>query len=381
MAVNRTKPSVPRLVPGRAANSEAAAPTRTSGVEGGQSRSLPALRAEWSGLRFAYTLIRLDDFVVVDVSEGARELIGLPMEQIVGQPALDLMDPKDRAGIRAAIEALRSGGIDFFMAHRRGFGARNPSTGYAVWVYAVDLDGIRYALSRWMDVDSLARVEPEAADAMARCAAIALIDGRGIVKAAVEHVDLGVAVQELVGKPILPAAELQRILDQPDIGAIRARGLSVAGPVSVPLRAGGTLILKGVATALVGSDQWLVALLDLDSPPSVREAELEGHLWRIAAEIEASGLLLRSGSMDGVALARIADVSSLSSRQWEVLRRLAAGQRVPTIARELYVAQSTVRNHLSAIFDRFGVHSQADLLARLRDSNASPIGTDALPMA
>jgi len=29
------------------------------------------------------------------------------------------------------------------------------------------------------------------------------------------------------------------------------------------------------------------------------------------------------------------------------------------------VSQSTVRNHLAAIFERFGVHSQPELLARL----------------
>jgi DNA-binding NarL/FixJ family response regulator len=52
-----------------------------------------------------------------------------------------------------------------------------------------------------------------------------------------------------------------------------------------------------------------------------------------------------------------------------VLRRVTAGQRVPTIARELYVSQSTVRNHLAAIFQRFGVHSQADLLARLAEAD------------
>jgi DNA-binding CsgD family transcriptional regulator len=39
---------------------------------------------------------------------------------------------------------------------------------------------------------------------------------------------------------------------------------------------------------------------------------------------------------------------------------------VPAVARDLYVSQSTVRNHLSAIFHLFGVHSQAELLALLR---------------
>ena len=48
-----------------------------------------------------------------------------------------------------------------------------------------------------------------------------------------------------------------------------------------------------------------------------------------------------------------------------ILRRLLRGERVPTIARDLFLSQSTVRNHLSAIYRRLGVHSQAGLLARL----------------
>ena len=49
----------------------------------------------------------------------------------------------------------------------------------------------------------------------------------------------------------------------------------------------------------------------------------------------------------------------------EVLRRLTRGERVAGIARDLFVSQSTVRNHLSAIYRRLGVHSQSELLARL----------------
>ena len=33
------------------------------------------------------------------------------------------------------------------------------------------------------------------------------------------------------------------------------------------------------------------------------------------------------------------------------------------IARELFVSESTVRNHLSVIYDRMGVGSQAELIA------------------
>lgn len=56
----------------------------------------------------------------------------------------------------------------------------------------------------------------------------------------------------------------------------------------------------------------------------------------------------------------------LSSRELEVLRRLGSGMVSKEIARDLGVAESTVRNHLHHIYGRLGVadRTQAVLLAR-----------------
>jgi diguanylate cyclase (GGDEF)-like protein len=67
----------------------------------------------------------------------------------------------------------------------------------------------------------------------------------------------------------------------------------------------------------------------------------------------------------------LADTEQFSSRQIEVLRRLLNGERVPAIARALFLSQSTVRNHLSAIYQRVGVHSQEELLSLFRARVAS----------
>ena len=63
----------------------------------------------------------------------------------------------------------------------------------------------------------------------------------------------------------------------------------------------------------------------------------------------------------------------LSRRQSEILRRLLRGQRVPRIARELYLSESTIRNHLSVIYRKLGVHSQAELLTRLIPDQNTPL--------
>jgi len=117
--------------------------------------------------------------------------------------------------------------------------------------------------------------------------------------------------------------------------------------------------------------RFAVAMCVLDAgrdteSPEHRAARLEDHLWRIAVEIAAAGIgdAPASGEMWWSDPA----LRELSQRQLEILRRLLRGERVPMIARDLFLSQSTVRNHLSAIYRRLGVHSQAELLARLLPS-------------
>ena len=61
-----------------------------------------------------------------------------------------------------------------------------------------------------------------------------------------------------------------------------------------------------------------------------------------------------------------------STRQSEILTRLLRGERVSGIADDLYLSPSTVRNHLTAIYRKFGVHSQAELLAKLLRGPSPP---------
>ena len=95
-----------------------------------------------------------------------------------------------------------------------------------------------------------------------------------------------------------------------------------------------------------------------------RTTLLEQHLWRIAREIEAAGIRLVPEADPDVT--SLSGVDELSPRQWEVLQRLLRGERVPGIARALFLSPSTVRNHLTSIFAKVGVHSQEELIQRIR---------------
>lgn len=59
-------------------------------------------------------------------------------------------------------------------------------------------------------------------------------------------------------------------------------------------------------------------------------------------------------------------LSDLTAREYEIVLKLAAGERVRQIARDLHLGESTVRNHLTSVFRKTGVSSQGDLLALLR---------------
>jgi DNA-binding CsgD family transcriptional regulator len=100
-------------------------------------------------------------------------------------------------------------------------------------------------------------------------------------------------------------------------------------------------------------------LLPADESPAHRDPDdLHAQAWRSADDAHTAALA-RDGDWHG-------SLPDLSSRQWEIVTRLKRGERVPGIARAMYLSQSTVRNHLTALFRKFGVHSQAELLERLR---------------
>jgi DNA-binding NarL/FixJ family response regulator len=106
---------------------------------------------------------------------------------------------------------------------------------------------------------------------------------------------------------------------------------------------------------------------DLEVSPGLLEdriAELEARLRRIAVELQAAGILHDLDAFPS--LDEHPHMAELTNRQREILIRLLNAQRVSVIAAELYVSPSTVRNHLLTIFSKFGVHSQAELLAVLR---------------
>ena len=79
----------------------------------------------------------------------------------------------------------------------------------------------------------------------------------------------------------------------------------------------------------------------------------------------AKGLIRLSTKQDAPAPRR-KDVPALTPRQLGVLKLLSEGKNAREVGGELYLSQATVRNHIRALLEALGAHSQLEALAKAR---------------
>lgn len=76
---------------------------------------------------------------------------------------------------------------------------------------------------------------------------------------------------------------------------------------------------------------------------------------------------VRGATMRVAGAPEVAQVADLTERERQVLERVAHGADNATIAKELQVADQTVRNHVTNIYLKLGVHSRSDAVIWARD--------------
>ncbi len=99
-------------------------------------------------------------------------------------------------------------------------------------------------------------------------------------------------------------------------------------------------------------------------PIGASAGSLAHELANVASRLQS---LSFSASLSDRAGVPIDDPSlrDLSTRERQILVLLVQSMRVPAIAEQLFIAQSTVRNHLKAIYRKVGVASQRELIERV----------------
>lgn len=321
---------------------------------------------------FAVLIEKVPDGTVVLVNQEAAGLLGVPAERLIGRHSQELLSPVEAE--EQMLAAFAAGVVDGVRARREVSRNGDELVPVTVWMRAIDLDGERVVVSLVVPVADVPRLGRDPAGPWRDLAPVAV--GTLDANWHIERVSADVR-SVLGGHPLdIAGVSLLDLVHPDDVGRLvegRARSmLRAVLCASVRMRhQSGAWVQVCVLTApRTGEDAAgvLFALLGPGEPvaqtPPSRIADLELRLRRIGAEVRAAGLLDVVESLpatnDHPALAE------LTSRQWEILTRLLHGERVAAIASGLYLSPSTVRAHLAAIFRKFGVHSQPELLDLLR---------------
>ncbi len=177
-------------------------------------------------------------------------------------------------------------------------------------------------------------------------------------------------------------AELQRRTTKPEIAAriVEATGVIDVRPRLPELRVP-TLVLHPRHDAMVPFEQGRAlaaaipnaTFVELDTsnhvltegePAHQRFKAVVGEFlgWRVAAPARR---ISDAPSQD-------AALSELTSREREVLELVATGASNHDIAARLFISEKTVRNHLTAIFDKIGVSSRSQAIVFARDRGCAP---------
>ncbi len=129
--------------------------------------------------------------------------------------------------------------------------------------------------------------------------------------------------------------------------------------VSVPtlvLHARGDEAVSPAQSRLIASRIPGATLVELDSRNHIL-LESEPACARFQEEVLAFTGRARSGAGKGDAR-----LASLSPRERDVLDRIAKGHTNLEIGRQLFISEKTVRNHVTRIFEKLGVHSRAQAI-------------------
>lgn len=289
------------------------------------------------------------------------QVVGKRFEDFTADPSTDPLD-QVAAGLLDGYEARRS-------VRRGGRAVR-----MTVWIRAVDgAEGRRFALVKLLPdavtpAEALRRPEGPAAEAVVGSTDAHLVIDR-ISPDAADLVDLPPA--HVVGQSLF------RTVDGGDVGPLlRAlarsvdTGLGSSLRVQVQLfglRANRCQLLLLPMRPLPG---FAFALLDEESTDALTSAAgMQQTLWHFDHVLRSA-----TASRTAATLPTDAALGRLSSRELEITLRLLDGDRVPAIARALFLSPSTVRNHLSSVFRKFGLGSQQELIHLLRGTD-TPSGT------
>lgn len=312
-------------------------------------------------------LLRLPSEEILAASEEAgRLLVAGPGKALVGHGAEEFAADPPSGGLVLVAQGRVSG----FQTSRNMLSGDGDTQRLQVWVRAGDAKvPVGYAVAvlwpghraPWMYLPASGEKDLDTHQI------IGTVDAQLHVERISEDVRLlCVTQEEIVGASFFTLFDVSSAVDvlQALADATRTgRGLCVVVNVCRDGEAAmGELILRPLAPA--PSFSFCITIRDPEQPGATFSTDL-ANFDSVGRGLHALGLaemLARFSSMG------VKGADKLTTRETDIICRLMDGDRVPAIARELYLSQSTVRNHLSGAFRKLGVRSQQELIDLLRDA-------------
>lgn len=331
-----------------------------------------------SGLRglvrespLAVWLFELDSLRVVEASEPLVRLLGGTVEQLRQHRVTDFVI--DSVPLRSRLALLATGELDSYrLLERRTRRLDGREFALDLCVAAVgEATPRRHGLGVHLPMqrDSATQHLPRTLAGPAVLVLGAVDAGWRIDRISADATPLlGYDAGDVIGVAL---SEFIHVEDLPLLLIALGQGHQQVGGGVVRLRVrtvnGAWQLCQVIATPLVGQTPLgfafaLTPVGTADEGP--QRGQLESHLRRIAWEVTAAGV--HTGPQAGPAGAPLPVMAELTAREVEIVTRLHAGERVPLIARRMFVSESTVRNHLTSVYRKFAVSSQQELLSALR---------------
>lgn len=330
-------------------------------------RPEPALHEVISGLDYPALIVEIPGERIVSASAAARALLAPDGNDLIGHALCEYLtaEPAEVSWL------LATDRLNGYQGERSAI-AGAPGRRFELWVRAIDgQPDRRLFLVLLADAGEMpgwaASTFGVGADTVIGAMDEQLRVDR--VSADIEPV-LGQLPEDVLGQSLL------QLISPPDVSAVLfALAQAVSSQAGVSLR----VRIRRPGERALACQLVMVPLSPLPScafslqpalDSAIRShttAEFADILRRLGQGILAAGTARHLSESKP---ARSRPLSELTTRETEIVTRLLAGDRVPAIAAQLYLAQSTIRNHLSAVFSKLGVSSQQELIVLLRQAQS-----------
>jgi DNA-binding CsgD family transcriptional regulator len=319
--------------------------------------SLPALLLEIPGEK------------VLAASRGAQELLGADRKSVEGRSFEDFTSDEPSG----ALELILAGRLQGYETSRQLRAGNEGSIPARVWVRAFD-DGIssRCVLAIMStDAKSIPTHLPMFAEGE-----LAPVIGTANENLLVDRVSsdveafLDYAPEDVLGQSVLSLVSAE---DMPKWLLAIAQATIARGGVTLNVHArpadGRALLCDAFVLAMLPAPSCAFVLLPRrpSSETGAGQYSVVEQLSRLNRGLRAVSLSADMATSD---LRGLPGIDQLSPRELDIVRRLLAGDRVPAIAKALFLSQSTIRNHLAHVYRKLGVGSQQGLIDLLRRSEA-----------